>query len=402
VASGDFRIEPSRPQRLEAHLGSCVGVSIVDRHAKVGGLAHFLLPDGGSTGFGYGKAVCARTGLPLFLDALREAGCLPAVMEATVAGGALVGSISRLDLELDLGGRTVDVVNAQLKDAGIAVVASETGGHFGSRLLLDLDTLASTVEPMVDDEPPDPVRPAPLTPDELTRATERIRPIPQTALKIIRLLQTDDYGLKDIAAEIRRDQVLTARIIRACNAAYLGAREEITSIEHALLVLGGRAVGTVTLAMLMETVYNVSTWGYSMSRGGLYHHAVSTAIVSEQLAMITRAATRDLAYTAGLLHDIGKVLLDQSVAAARPLFYREVLVECRTRRPGRGSRNGGTCRRSSRKSSRTTRTRRQPAARRRWPHWCISRTCSSRASTRATISSASEAITCPARSGCSA
>jgi putative nucleotidyltransferase with HDIG domain len=247
-------------------------------------------------------------------------------MEATLAGGALVGSVSRLDLDLDIGGRTVDVVNALLKDAGVGVVSSETGGHFLSKLSLDLETLTCAIDTTADQSGPPGEPPTPITADELDAAARRLRPIPQAALKIIRLLKDEDFSLSEIASEVRHDQVLCAKVIRACNAAYLGVGEEITSVDRALVLLGGRVVGGLILSSAMSGFYDQHQRGYSLSRGGLYHHAVSTAIVAEQMATMTRAVAPDLAYTAGLLHDIGKVLLDQYVAAVRPLFYREVVA----------------------------------------------------------------------------
>jgi putative nucleotidyltransferase with HDIG domain len=326
VGSGEFRVAKSGRESLVACLGSCVGVAVVDRHAKAGGLLHILLPEDAAAGEAFGESVCARTAIPVFLAALAEAGCTVESMEATLAGGSLVGAVSALDLDLDIGGRTVDVVNAMLKDAGVAVLSSETGGHFGSRLVLNLESLQATIEPLVDESPAPDGWPERLTVDEVDRAIARLRPIPQAALKIIRMLQADDYGLHEIAVEVGRDQVLTAKVIKACNAAFVGAREEIGSIDHALLLLGGRMVGTLILSSAMGSFFSGLPRGYSLSRGGLYHHAVCTAIVSDQLATITKAAPRDLAYTAGLLHDVGKVLLDQYVASARPLFYREVVV----------------------------------------------------------------------------
>jgi putative nucleotidyltransferase with HDIG domain len=62
--------------------------------------------------------------------------------------------------------------------------------------------------------------------------------------------------------------------------------------------------------------------GYSLCKGGLFQHACGTARVAGSLAQLTGQAPLDLAYTAGLLHDIGKVVLDQYMGAARPLFYR--------------------------------------------------------------------------------
>jgi putative nucleotidyltransferase with HDIG domain len=56
----------------------------------------------------------------------------------------------------------------------------------------------------------------------------------------------------------------------------------------------------------------------------MYHHAVGTAVIAEKLADITRKVDPSLAYTAGLLHDIGKVVLDQFVNSGFPLFYRQL------------------------------------------------------------------------------
>lgn len=324
VPAGEYRVAGSGHGRLEACLGSCVGVAVVDRRARVGGLLHVLLPEPVSRDRRFSATFAARTAVPLFLDELRAAGCTREGMQATVAGGALFGRLSQVDFDLDLGGRAVDVVNELLRDAGVPVVASETGGLLATRLRLDLDTLTCVAEP-VHDYSCDPVRtPAPLTTEDLDRSIGRLRPVPQAALKIVRMLHGDDYGLRDIALEVRRDQVLAARVIKTCNAAHIGAMEPIVDIDQALLVLGGRLVGALIVSTAMRSFFGGASRGYSTSRGGLYHHAVSTAIVAEQIAALTAASDRGVAYTAGLLHDIGKVVLDQYVAESRPFFYREV------------------------------------------------------------------------------
>jgi putative nucleotidyltransferase with HDIG domain len=77
----------------------------------------------------------------------------------------------------------------------------------------------------------------------------------------------------------------------------------------------------------VEAFYSQSESGYSLVRGGLYHHATGTGLVAERLARLTEAAKPGQAYTAGLLHDIGKVVLDQFMAGAAPLFYRRLIEE---------------------------------------------------------------------------
>jgi len=67
--------------------------------------------------------------------------------------------------------------------------------------------------------------------------------------------------------------------------------------------------------------------GYSLCKGGIYHHAINTAIIAEKLADLTGKTPPSLAYTAGLLHDIGKVVLDQYIYEDLPLFYRKLNEE---------------------------------------------------------------------------
>jgi putative nucleotidyltransferase with HDIG domain len=326
VAAGGFRVSKSKPEILEAVLATCVGVVIVDRAAGVGGLHHILLPEQASRDADFCPEIAASSGLPLFLDALRSEGCTPQNMETTIAGGALFGNLTPMDLDLDLGGRSVEVVNSILKEAGIRVANSETGGYFGYRLQLDLRSLQSEIEPLFLGAAAGIASPGRVSPVDLDSVIGRIQPIPQIALKIIREIQSEDYGLRDIGHEIRHDQVMTAKVLKVCNSPYVGSKEEIKSVEQAIVMLGSRFVGQLILSSAMGQFFSGCQRSYSMSKGGLYHHSICTGIVAEHLSRKTKKASPDVAYTAGLLHDIGKVLLDQYVASAMPRFYR-ALVE---------------------------------------------------------------------------
>ncbi|MCK7512621.1 MAG: HDOD domain-containing protein [Desulfobacterales bacterium] len=82
------------------------------------------------------------------------------------------------------------------------------------------------------------------------------------------------------------------------------------------------------IAAAVEGFFAQSASGYSLCKGGLYHHAVGTARDRREAgAADARRPSPALAYTAGLLHDIGKVVLDQFVAAAYPLFYRQLIEQ---------------------------------------------------------------------------
>jgi putative nucleotidyltransferase with HDIG domain len=327
IPSGSFQIARSKGEIYESILGTCVGVAIVDRHAGIGGLYHILLPEPPTPGSTFDPKLYASSGLPLFLDSLLSAGAHKANMEVVLAGGALIGEISRTDLNLDIGGRTVENVNHILKAEAIPVVRSETGGFFGATLSLNLESLACEILPAFSDIHKEKVPIGRLSSRELDLAVQRVKPIPQVALKIIRTLQMNDYSLMEIANEVRQDQVITAKVLKICNSVFVSSKENIKSIDQAIVMLGGRLIGQLILSSSMGQFFEGKRRGYSMAKGGLYHHAVMTAIVSEQISKIIKKSAPDIAYTAGLLHDIGKVLLDQYVEHSLPLFYRRVISE---------------------------------------------------------------------------
>jgi putative nucleotidyltransferase with HDIG domain len=325
VPSGSYVISEGKQGILEAYLGSCVGVALCDPHANVGGLIHLLLPEPQNIDSPWRPEVYAATGLPIVIQHLCREGARKENLQANIAGGALVGPLSKQDLMLDIGGRTADVVERILHQEKIAIWKSEIGGYFSCRLSLNLHTWDSVIDPIgistalqaeADFEKPD-LR-------QLDRAITHIRPIPQIALKVIRMISDQDYNAADVAHEVMQDQVLSAKIIGFCNSAFGGLRAGVDSIERALLVVGERWLLHLIVKAALESFLSQKEGGYSLCKGGLFQHSCSTAAVARSLSQFTGNTPPDLAYTAGLLHDIGKAVLDQYVEAVRPLLYRNV------------------------------------------------------------------------------
>jgi putative nucleotidyltransferase with HDIG domain len=327
VSAGHYHVASAQPITLEAYLGTCVGVALFDPEARVGGLAHFLLPEPVSTGGAWQPEKFAASGMPIFLEALYKAGARPAGLQATLAGGALVGPVDDTDLSLDIGGRTAETAERILRAEGIRIDHVETGGFFSCCIRMDLRDGTCRVEP-TGVEAMDAIRPLRLPAEgEIDLAAERLQPVPQAALKIMRLIDQEEYDTRILSAELRRDQVLSARTLQLANSVMFAARNPIESIEHALMFLGVNLIMKFVVTAAVDAFYSQSESGYSLCRGGLYHHATGTALVAERLARLTQAAKPGQAYTAGLLHDIGKVVLDQFVSGAAPHFYRRLIEE---------------------------------------------------------------------------
>jgi putative nucleotidyltransferase with HDIG domain len=327
VAAGTHFIGQSQPRLLQAFLGTCVGLSLYDPKNRVGGILHLLLPEPVNPMSVDQPDKYAATGVPHFIEAICKAGADIGELRAGVAGGALVGPLNKQDIDLDIGGRTAERVLSILDQEGIGIERSETGGFFTCCLGLDLRSGQISIEPAgVEKMNIDaPIRKP--TKADIQAAMDSLQPIPQVALKVLRIIDEGDYDIKRIGQEVRKDQVISARTLQLANSAIFTKRKQVESLDHALVFLGQDLLVKLVISAAVESYFDQSGMGYSLCKGGIYHHAIGVALVAEQIGILTGKVASSRAYTAGLLHDIGKVVLDQHVTAVYPLFYRKLMDE---------------------------------------------------------------------------
>lgn len=325
IPSGSFALSDKNKGLLQAYLGTCVGVTLKDTSAGLGGLLHILLAEPTGTDIPFAPETYATTGLPIFIQSLCEAGASRSQLVAAIAGGALVGEVSERDLWLDVGGKTAECVKDILLNEGIHVEQAETGGMFSCKMTFDTQNVTTTIEPLAPVVPHDPENSQRVSPDKIASATRTLKPVPQIALKVIRMIRDEDYLLDDLASEIRQDQVISAKILNLANSPIVGIGTTIDSIDRALIVLGEKKLLQLVLSAAAEMLFSCSDLGgYSLCKGGLFYHALATAMTAHEMSVFTGRGHPDIAYTGGLLHDIGKAALDQFVAEATSFFYRSI------------------------------------------------------------------------------
>ena len=146
VGMADLRIA-RKPDILAAYgVGSCVIVAMFDSRAKIGGLAHVMLPDsGGISQDKVNPRKFADTAVPLLLQTLTHAGCVRTNVWAKLIGGAEMfptndGFLGTRGGMASLGQRNSDATKAALAKVGIPLVACDIGGNSGRSLELDLET----------------------------------------------------------------------------------------------------------------------------------------------------------------------------------------------------------------------------------------------------------------------
>ncbi len=114
----------------------------------------------------------------------------------------------------------------------------------------------------------------------------------------------------DLAAVIQVDPALTARILRITNSAFYGLSREISTVKEGVVILGFSAVRSLAVAVSAMKMF---TGGAStiFKHEDFWRHSTCSALVAQQISRLGRLPGSDEAFTAGLLHDIGKIVLDQ-------------------------------------------------------------------------------------------
>jgi HD-like signal output (HDOD) protein len=131
--------------------------------------------------------------------------------------------------------------------------------------------------------------------------------LPAYVFELNSLLAAAPVNLKRVAAVIRTDPSLAAQLLRLCNSAFLAFRSRVTTIEHAVVV-----VGTERLRTMVLTCSLVEYVGHRVATGDIqsfWQHCFLTAALSERLARAIAYSQPEQAYLGGLLHDIGALPL---------------------------------------------------------------------------------------------
>ncbi|MBN2297514.1 MAG: HDOD domain-containing protein [Deltaproteobacteria bacterium] len=320
VPTGDMIIE--NKGLLKAYLASCVGLGLYDTKNQFGGILHILLPEPVCDIPDSHVTYYARTGIPLFIEAMKTRGTRMEDMIAFIAGGALVNPLTPHEMNLNIGHKTLEITLAAMKRYGIPIKMLEASGVNPFCMILNTDKGTCVIEPIITRTEIKKVSETHISLEQITAIIDQLIPVPQTTFSIAHMLSDENVNITSIANEIKKDQVLSATVLRLCNSSYLGISRRIASIDQAIVYLGSKTLIQMVITAQAEKIYQSSENGYSLSRGGMYHHALATARLSERLAKICGYNEPDIAYTAGLLHDIGKVVLDQYIADIQPMFYR--------------------------------------------------------------------------------
>ncbi len=139
---------------------------------------------------------------------------------------------------------------------------------------------------------------------------KKLSSLPQILVEVIRVANNSDTSIADLSNVVKKDPGLSTKLLRVVNSPFYAPANEITTISQAVASLGTRAVTAFALSSsIYELINNVDV---SIDRKKFWRHSLEVAMISRKIAEAVDYQPAEEAFTAGLLHDIGVLILESS------------------------------------------------------------------------------------------
>jgi putative nucleotidyltransferase with HDIG domain len=128
-------------------------------------------------------------------------------------------------------------------------------------------------------------------------------------MRLMKLLSSDTAEVALLQQIVEQDPALTANLLRIANSAHYRGTQPVSTAHAAIVRMGSRGLYEISMGLALRRTIPDPLPGYGTSASAFTRHSVAVAVLSEQLARVTQAIGVDVAFTVGLLHDIGKLVV---------------------------------------------------------------------------------------------
>jgi len=135
--------------------------------------------------------------------------------------------------------------------------------------------------------------------------------LPVVAFKVNKMLQDVDVSIRKLSEAIEKDQAMVSKILKLVNSAFYGFRSKINTISHAITILGFNTVRNAIVSIAVVDAFSGKDAFEAFDITEFWKHSVAVAVTGRHMAEKTRLGTPDEAFVAGILHDVGKLVLAQ-------------------------------------------------------------------------------------------
>ncbi|WP_321494286.1 HDOD domain-containing protein [uncultured Desulfobacter sp.] len=150
--------------------------------------------------------------------------------------------------------------------------------------------------------------------DKMIAEIKDLTPIPAVAALLLDVAEKPDSSMEDIAEIIQYDPIMTVDILKTCNSAYMGLKQPAESIQDAVSMLGIDRIVELALVKSSAKVLTTAPQGYGLAHGDLWRYSIASAIIAKQAAVRLGLKNKSTIFTAALIKDIGKIILEKYVS----------------------------------------------------------------------------------------
>jgi HD-like signal output (HDOD) protein len=148
---------------------------------------------------------------------------------------------------------------------------------------------------------------------KILRNVKDLPPMPQTVFKAREIIADPKSDFKELAVLFETDQAIAAKILKLANSPYYGMGGKVSSIQRASVILGHKTLGEIIAMGGASCLLGERLDGYGLDAGALWKHSLAVAFGSRIIAQKVDPSLLNDAFTSGLIHDTGKLILDKYI-----------------------------------------------------------------------------------------
>ncbi len=130
-------------------------------------------------------------------------------------------------------------------------------------------------------------------------------------MRIIQVANDSNTGAADLLEAVEYDAAMAMRIMRTVNSSYYSMQNKVADLKLAITLLGFKEIRNLAMTAYVAQLFKKGEGHGTYTREGLWNHMIGVGIVARLIAEVSRKAAPREAYLAGLLHDLGFILVDQ-------------------------------------------------------------------------------------------
>jgi putative nucleotidyltransferase with HDIG domain len=155
--------------------------------------------------------------------------------------------------------------------------------------------------------------------DKLINKAGDLKVLPFVARKLLDSIGSATISIDELSNIVEKDQTISARILKISNSSFYGLRQEVASINQAILILGMKTIRSLVLSVSTRSIYK----RFGITEQKIWEHSVGSAIAAKMIAEGLGSELEETAFTGGLMHDIGKVIMNNET----PDAFAEVMMK---------------------------------------------------------------------------